>query len=229
MAKIIEMSYPIGEQETPVLDHFPKVAFNPIHRIKAGNLANSTQFCLPTHSGTHVDAPRHFIDTGLTIDQIPIDRFYFVRPYLLNLVKEDFEEIHPEEIDKIGNELQEIDLLMIYTGFSKYRNSDSRRYNLDGPGLSVSSANLLVSKCTKLKAIAVDLLSIENLTNGRKRQFPVHKALLNDDFQNGPFVLLEDVNLNVLRGKTPIEVIAAPIRLLGLDGAPVTIIARMNN
>lgn len=224
--RIIELSYPIGERETPVLDHFPKVAFNPIHRIKSGNLANSTQFCTPTHVGTHVDAPTHFIEGSMTIDQIPIEQFIFNNPFLLNLPKVDFEDILPSEIERIGEKLKEIDLLMIYTGFSKHRASEPRRYHLEAPGLSVSTANFLINEVPQLKGIMVDLLSVENLTNGRKRGFPVHKILLGGPKKHP--VLIEDVNLSVLEGKNPIEVIAPPLRLIGLDGAPAVVLARID-
>ncbi len=79
-----------------------------------------------------------------------------------------------------------------------------------------------------LKGIAVDLLSVENITNGRKKGFPAHKTLLGDNAQNGPLLLIEDVNLYVLKGENPVEVIAAPLRLIGLVGAPTAVLARMN-
>jgi Putative cyclase len=51
----------------------PDVRIEPATRIAAGDLANVSRMELGTHSGTHMDAPRHFIDGAPGIDRIPLD------------------------------------------------------------------------------------------------------------------------------------------------------------
>ena len=46
-----------------------------IMKISDGSVCNLTALKMCAHNGTHVDAPYHFIDHGMTIDQVPLDRF----------------------------------------------------------------------------------------------------------------------------------------------------------
>ena len=43
--------------------------------ISSGDICNLTEFSMCAHNGTHVDAPYHFIDSGATIDQVPLEKF----------------------------------------------------------------------------------------------------------------------------------------------------------
>ena len=74
MAKIIDLSHPL-EHGQPNFPFDPKISI-----IEHGNIAslgyNITQFSMSTHQGTHLDAPFHFYDDGMTLDKIPLDKFY---------------------------------------------------------------------------------------------------------------------------------------------------------
>lgn len=53
----------------------PSPEYTRLQQIAMGDICNLTEFRMCAHNGTHVDAPKHFIETGKTIDQIAPDRF----------------------------------------------------------------------------------------------------------------------------------------------------------
>ena len=57
----------------PVYPGNPEFELQPIKRIADGGSSNVSKLVLGTHTGTHVDAPKHFIDDGATADQLPLD------------------------------------------------------------------------------------------------------------------------------------------------------------
>ncbi|HEY5571890.1 MAG TPA: cyclase family protein, partial [Anaerolineales bacterium] len=66
----------------------PKIAVERVERMEDGAEANVTRINMSAHSGTHVDAPCHFIEDGASVDQLPID-LLTGRVYVLDLSNED--------------------------------------------------------------------------------------------------------------------------------------------
>jgi len=70
---IVDLSLPLGEN-TPVYPGDPEVKVKPWAFIERdGYYMNALK--LGEHSGTHVDAPAHFIPGGKTIDEMPLEKF----------------------------------------------------------------------------------------------------------------------------------------------------------
>jgi len=46
-----------------------------VFRMADGAPSEVTRWLLGSHTGTHIDAPRHFIPNGLTVEQLPLDTF----------------------------------------------------------------------------------------------------------------------------------------------------------
>jgi kynurenine formamidase len=61
----------------------------PITRIAAGDTANTSRFVLPNHLGTHVDAPRHFFESGPALTDYPPKFWIFENPLLANVTGDD--------------------------------------------------------------------------------------------------------------------------------------------
>src|SRR5829696_7158446 len=74
MSKIIDLTMPFSEKTIPVPGH-PRPDFEPLTTLEQDGVRNTTMTC-SIHTGTHIDAPSHFIEDGAAIDEVPIDRFY---------------------------------------------------------------------------------------------------------------------------------------------------------
>jgi len=72
MRRIIDLSFGIYP-EMPDFMSNPRVSFATVATIKSVGY-NSTKITMCSHSGTHIDAPSHFIENGLTVDSLPLDR-----------------------------------------------------------------------------------------------------------------------------------------------------------
>ena len=70
--KIFDISLPVDPQ-LPVWPGDPKIVLERYRAISRGHASNDSKLACSVHSGTHVDAPAHFIKDGLTVDQLPLD------------------------------------------------------------------------------------------------------------------------------------------------------------
>jgi arylformamidase len=70
--KLIDVSVKLSP-ETPTFPGNPTFACDPVKRTALGDSANVTALHLGTHTGTHVDAPRHFFDSARGVDALPLD------------------------------------------------------------------------------------------------------------------------------------------------------------
>lgn len=169
-----------------------------IHRLTLGN-----------HTGTHVDAPAHFIQDGATVTELPLD--------ILN-GRTRVVEIHDKE--KVGlEELQNLKLDNDYRILLKTRNSSlwksKKRFQKNYVYLTLDAAKYLAENDIKL--IGFDYLSLEKFGDS---EHPVHRYLLGNHV-----IILEGLNLsNVEEGEY--EMFCLPLKLTGLDGAPARVILR---
>lgn len=60
----------------PVYPGDPKSSFELLSRMETGDEYNLSTFCACTHAGTHVDAPRHYVFDGKTVEQLDLSSFY---------------------------------------------------------------------------------------------------------------------------------------------------------
>lgn len=70
---IVDLTLPLGP-DSPIEPGDPPLTFSAA-RVYAVDGYEVTQICLGSHTGTHVDAPRHFFPNGATLDQFPLERF----------------------------------------------------------------------------------------------------------------------------------------------------------
>lgn len=207
----------------PIYPGTPEESFIPDNRIKNGDPNNTTSIVHFLHTGTHVDAPSHFDKTGLTISDIPIDKFIYNNPMVVNIPKKKGELISKEDLEIYEN-ISSADLLLIHTGYSRFMNSPSKFLD-DFPALSFEAAKYL-RDVPSLIAIGIDTISIEGI-NGLDEGFPVHHELL--DLKTGrrdPLLVYENVFLSeLMSNEIPFRVYAFPLRLKNMDASPVAIVA----
>ncbi|MFL6394137.1 MAG: cyclase family protein, partial [Nitrososphaeraceae archaeon] len=98
---------------------------------------DSEAMFLSTHTGTHVDAPSHFISNAANIDQIAVDRFFCKNALLVKILKKANQQISYKDIVNQG--INENDTaVVISTGWEKQAEKDN--YVLDNPGISADAA-----------------------------------------------------------------------------------------
>jgi kynurenine formamidase len=219
------LSYPINER-VPAWPGSPQLRIEKCSQISEGKPANTAMISLYNHIGTHYDAPNHFIPEGLKISELPLQRFIFQRPLLLDIPKTDREKITAQDLADQADRIACCDLLMLRTGFSRYRVSDPPRYEAEGPGISAECAEYLVARFKNLAAVAVDFVSIASYRD-RQDGNRAHEILLGG--RDGHFICaLEDVNMGELPENGLKRVFALPLFVQGVDSAPVTVLAELD-
>jgi kynurenine formamidase len=222
----IELSYKL-DKNMPIYPGSPEEEIIPITRMNQGDPSNTTTITHFLHNGTHVDAPFHFYNNGSTIDQIPIEDFVYQTPLIIDKKLKKSELLEVEDLKKYGEELYLADILFFYTGYCKIRNNPAL-YMDNFPAISEETAKFIRTGLLNVKAIAIDVLSIESAILGPKKNFRVHKTLLDRDLYNTrPLLIFEDVNIGKVLNKKIKKIYAFPLRLKGLDASPVNIIAEI--
>ncbi len=219
----VNLSYPLTENDIVLENNVEPPVVIPRSRISQGKHSNTSYFKMFAHTGTHLDAPWHFIKDGKKISDFSVTDFIFSRVVLLEI------PVNPGKPIRLGPflaaelSLQECDCLLIRTGFGALRKENSEKYFLDNPGLSLEVASFL-STFPNLRCIGMDIPSVENVAQGRLSGFPVHKVLLS---RQEPMVLLEDGNFEALEDKQVKRLFIIPLMLEGLEAAPVTAVAEV--
>lgn len=223
---LYEISYVLGE-DTPKWPGNPKEEFEVDLSQAKGDLCNTTIVRHFLHTGTHVDAPKHFFAAGKDITQIPIEDFYYTSPFLARIPKGKGELITVEDLKAHEKEIENCDLLCVYTGNADLRAHSPFDYTDNFPSFAPEAAKYLRMNFPKMKAIALDLTSCDSGPEGAKNGFPSHHALL-DDLETGerPLLLYEDVNLKLMSEiQEPIKAVCAfPVRWENAEAAPIAMV-----
>ena len=70
--RLIDITVPVREG-MPIYPGDPELAVESVKSISAGDSSNVSRLVIGTHTGTHIDAPLHFIEGAASIDEIPLD------------------------------------------------------------------------------------------------------------------------------------------------------------
>lgn len=203
----------------PVWPTHPPFVQSSIADFESGDIACNHSLVLSEHSGTHFDAPCHFIPGAPAIADVPLDRFFG------RMATIDASDCAPdtelpaeriEAFERANGPIEPHDAVMIYFGWSKYwaHPSEGERFLKDWPGLSKAAAQLLVAR--KVRLVACDCLSIDRFGS---TDFPAHRTLL------GAHILVGEnfANLDQLPPYALLSTLPLPIE--GGTGSPVRAIA----
>lgn len=173
----------------------------------------SRKFTMGTHTGTHVDAPRHFIPGGRTIDEISPDVFVGPATVVDFSFARSLQEI---QLDDFRGQLGSGRIDRVIMRFDWSDHWGSLKFFKEQPFISEEAAQWLVARGIRL--LGMDTPQADSPENGRgsERDSPVHKILLGA----GVIKLEYMTNLRELRA-TDFELIALPLKLKDGDGAPV--------
>lgn len=218
-AKIVDLTFTLREGMTTFPVHWhPVVEITVLGRLHVER-RETRKLVLGTHTGTHMDAPRHFVPGGRTIDEIEPDRF--VGPcVLLDMTDvQPFGEVSRADMEKRLRGRKPSRLML---RFDWSDHIDLPDYYTAHPFLSEECAQYLVDIGVKL--LAMDTPMPDNPKNGRgtPKDSPNHTILLGSDA-----VLVEYVtNLRALGACDEIELYVLPLKIESADGAPVRCLAR---
>jgi arylformamidase len=205
--RLIDVSVPL-DAELPTYPHNTPFSLEPIKRIARGDSSNVSTLHMSAHTGTHVDAPRHFFDAGAGTESLALE-LLIGRARVI-------------EIDSragiAAEDLAPIDLSDDIRVLIKTHNSrlwGSPEFHRDYVGVTDSGARHLVEH--GIKVVGVDYLSVEKFhTPGA----PAHHVLL-----SAGTIVIEGLNL---RDVDPgvYEMFCLPLRIVGSDGAPARVVLR---
>lgn len=170
---------------------------------------------LSSHTGTHLDAPYHFVKNGLKIDQIPLDRL-IGKAILIKLKKMKNSSITKSDIvlfEKKNGTIPNQSSIFFYTKWQKNLNDDN--YFTENPGLDTSAAKYLVLK--KINLVGIDSPSIDL---GTDTSFAIHRILS----RNNILIVENLTNLNKITLKEFTFTIL-PLKLKNATGSPVRAVA----
>ena len=170
---------------------------------------------LSSHTGTHLDAPYHFVKNGIKIHQIPLDRLVG-NGILIKIKKGKNQPITKNDLilfERKNGNIPKNSSVFFYTEWQK--NLNYNYYFINNPGLSESAATYLVSK--KINLIGIDSPSIDL---GQDKNFKVHKILAKNNI-----LIVENLsNLNKISSKQ-FDFVILPLKLKDATGSPVRAIA----
>jgi arylformamidase len=170
-----------------------------------------------THSGTHVDAPSHFIVDGISVDKIDLSRF-FGNAQVFDLRNfSTSHEISKSELKALLTGHQSGTSIFLNFGWG-FNFNNPKKYYKKQSWITEEAAEYLVTLNPPI--LAYDLAMLDNPLNGHgcSLDSPIHKILLS----NGIPLIENALFPKCLPGHLRYSVF--PLKLEGLDGSPVRFI-----
>lgn len=202
--KYIDLTHTIHDN-MPVFPGDVSVRLQATCTIEQNGVANHLLSC-SVHTGTHIDAPGHFLLEGKNIIDFPVSTF------IGKAVCLDVRGLQVIERKHLEGKISVDDIVVLHTGFDKQFYDPS--YFYDYPVLDASCADYLIEQ--QIKMIGLDCASVD------KQPFAIHKKLLSHDI-----LIIENlIGLEQLLDYSNIELIALPLKI-DAHGALARVVARV--
>jgi len=211
--KVIDLTLTISEK-IPTFPGSPKPNFINWETIEKDGY-NLELLFLSSHTGTHMDAPYHFLKKGQKINQILTKRFV-TEAVLIKIRKGANQAITKMDVEKFERrfgKIEEGSTVVFQTGWQKNLNKQS--YFLKNPGLAISAARYLASK--RINLVGIDSPSIDL---GKDAKFSVHHILA----KSGILIVENLTNLEKINSEK-FHFIVTPLKLENATGSPVRAMA----
>ncbi len=192
----------------------PEISITPQQAISQGAGANVSRLDLGSHTGTHVDSPKHFFDDGAGVDALSLE--VLIGP--ARLIAFDDSVMSIGEAELRPHDLTGVTRVLFKTRNSAWLASGTSEFHPDYTYVAPDGAEYLASLGVKL--VGVDYLSVEQFHSGHHR---THRTLL----ERG-IIIVEGLLLS-----SPPDgdytLYCLPILLTGLDGAPARAVLISNS
>ena len=211
--KIIDLTLTISNR-IPTFPGSPQPNFIPWEKIKDDGY-NLELLFLSSHTGTHLDAPYHFLEKGAKIHEISLKKLVS-NAVLIKSRKKSNESVTKTDIQKFEKKhgkIASFSSVIFYTGWQ--RNLQKKYYFTKNPGLSVSAAKYLASK--KISLVGIDSPSIDLGTDSK---FSVHQIFA----KKGILIVENLANLDKIKS-SKFHLVVLPLKLKNATGSPVRAIA----
>jgi kynurenine formamidase len=218
-AEVVDLSRTLetGMPAWPTQARFGSVVYD---SYDYGAAAIHSMIVMSEHTGTHIDAPRHFIPGALSVDELPL-KSVMGRGVVIDAAgKIKANELlglqTVKEFEKEKGEIKKGDIVMFRFGWDlKYRlQPEAAGYLKDWPGLAKETAEYLAQK--EIKAAGCDTLAIDAFGS---KENPAHYALLG----RGITVIENICNLSKLPPFC--FLIGLPNKFKGGSGSPIRLVA----
>ena len=209
-----DVTYPIFEGMTGWPGQ-PPTSYDVLSCIHCGDTARVTVITMSAHSGTHMDAPSHFLAQGVDISRAPID--FGMGPVRIAAI--DCEgPVTPKHLDDYVARTRPLnpgDRLLLRTPNSDRAFWLQDPFDKDYRGIGPEAAHWIAER--KLKMVGVDYLSVGPFYEGNPQ---THRALM-----TAGVWIVEGIDLRKI-AEGDYEMICLPLKLAGCDGSPVRILIR---
>jgi arylformamidase len=189
----------------PVWPGDPSVVLEQVSSMDAGAHDNVSRLACGVHTGTHVDAPHHFMNDHRTVETLLLETL--IGPAYVARIPDDVKVVTADVLEKaaipVGTER-----LLLKTSNSKLWERDEVVFFTGFVGVSEDGAEWLVAHAIKL--VGIDYLSIAPY----HQSIPTHRKLLGVGM-----IIVEGMDLSAIAPGT-YTLYCLPLKLVGSDGAP---------
>ena len=210
--KIIDLTH-VMESGMPVFPGTKEAIINDAFTLEENGF-NEKLLNILTHTGTHLDCPKHMLDSNRTTDTVAVDHFYGSAWVFDCRASIPSGLITPDMIDE--KQLSQVDFALIYTGWDKLWGKEE--YFRGFPTFSEATVERLIKN--EIKAVGLDFISADRHDS---TEFTNHKKLLN----NNCLIVENLTGLEILLNR-PFTFSCFPLKIKAGDGSPVRAVGIFN-
>lgn len=213
--RIVDLSMPL-DATTPFYPGDPQPRVCPATTI-AREGVNVLQLDIGSHSGTHCDAPYHFLEDGLTLDELPLERFAGPGVVVDCTTVAPRAPITRAHLAAVEHDLAPGTIVLLRTGWDE-RATPATIF--DHPFLDGAACRALLDR--GVRTIGIDAINLDETPQGEldRATFVCHDAI-----SRAEGVIVENlVGLGAIDFERP-WISVLPLRVPGADGAPTRAVA----
>ena len=196
---------------TPVYEGDAPMTFTFLKDMRRGDPLTLSSYAMGAHSGTHIDAPMHFVSGGASIDKVPLNPL--IGPARVIDIADGIQVIDAAELER--HRWRGTPRVLFRTRSSVRRWMSSSSFHRDFAYIAPDAAQLLADAGVLL--VGIDYISAEQFGAPAPR---AHQILLGKGIPIVEGLLLEQVPAGEY------EVIVLPIKVAGHEGAPARAVVR---
>jgi arylformamidase len=193
----------------PVWPGDPPVVLEQVESMDRGGHANVSKLGCSVHTGTHVDAPHHFLNDGRTVEGLDLE--ILTGPAEVVRIPDPVRLVTGDVLEQAGIRAGTRRLLL-KTSNSKFWQEGSGRFQKEFTAISPDGAEWLIQAGIEL--VGVDYLSVAPFGQGT----PTHRLLLGQGI-----ILVEGLDLSHVEVGV-YDLYCLPLKIAGSDGAPARVI-----
>jgi len=210
----VDVTATLDPATTPVYDGDAPMSFRFLKEMRKGDVLTLSAYSMGAHSGTHVDAPMHFVANGASIDAVPLDAL--IGPARVIDIADSVQAITAAELERHNWRGTERVLFRTRSAHGGWMSTPA--FHRDFAFIAPDAAQLLADAGVKL--VGIDYISAEEFGAKAPR---THQILLGKEIS-----IVEGLQLDRI-SEGDYDIVVLPIKVAGRDGAPARAIMRARN